>query len=216
MHDDEKPIADIISPTGGVYTTSLPFQLVFTDNKNLFQYRLAISYTGIYDSNDSSVVSPFNYYWVDNITNSEFNKTLNVTIPDSVIPGQYRAVLTCVDESGLESKPDTAIFYIKNLQDSIGPTININSPISGSNYTDSLNILANIFDNTKVIYYHIELKDELGTLKKQVIKYINTDSYPLDEIVTVSDITPGNYSLILTVRDAYYNTNSTTIPIIIN
>lgn len=216
LHDDEKPVAEIINPTGGTYTTTIPFQLSFTDNKNLAQYRLALTYTGTYDSNDSAVVHPFNLVWVDAISNSVDSKLLNITIPDTALSGPYRAILTCVDETGLESARDTALFTIKNTIDTISPGVTVTSPLSGSSYTDSIYVSAAIFDPSKVVYYLIELKDNAGAIKSQLNKYINVDSYPIDEVIYTTGLSAGNYTLFITVRDAYYNTHTESIPIILN
>ncbi len=216
LNDDDKPMAEIVSPTGGTFTDTIPFQLNFTDNKNLFQYRLEISFTGAYDSNDSAVVKPFTLIWVDNISTSADSKLLKIPVGDSIISGSYRAVLSCVDEAGLESIRDTVLFAIQNNGESTLPAINVTAPLLNTTYSDSLNVSAVITDASKVVYYVVELKDSTTATKGQKSKYLNDVSYPVDEVFYTNTLPAGNYTILVTVRDAYYNVATTSIPIILN
>ena len=216
LQDDDKPVAEIISPTGGTFTDTIPFELNFSDNKNLFQYRLEVSYTGIYDSNDSAVVTPFNYVWVDNLSNSNDSKQLKIAVRDSIVPGSYRAVLACVDEAGLESIRDTVLFTLQNNADAVIPTINVITPLPNAAFSDSLIVSAVITDASKVVYYLVELKDSTTATKGQKSKYLNDVSYPVDEVFYTNTLPAGNYTIQITVRDAFYNVATTSIPIILN
>lgn len=216
LNDDDKPVAEIISPTGGSYTDSIGFQLNFNDNKNLFQYRLAISFAGTYDTNDSAIAKPFNYVWVGQLNGSSVSETQTILISDSAATGPYRAILTCVDEAGLESQADTVLFTIQNKIDNELPAIAITSPTSGADYVDSLYVLALLTDESNIIYYAAELIDSTNSSKKQLINYINSSGFAVDTVMYFQDLPAGHYTFKLTARDTYYNINTSSTQVILH
>lgn len=216
LHDDNKPVAEIVSPVGGTYSDTLSFQLNFNDNKNLFQYRLAISFAGTYDTNDSAIAKPFNYVWIEKLDGSAVTENLSIFISDSAATGPYRAVLTCVDEAGLESPADTILFTILNKVDNGLPDIAISSPTNGGDYTDSLYVLALLTDQSNIVYYAAELIDSTNSSKKQLFNYFNTSGFAVDTMMYFQDLPAGHYTFKLTARDTYYNINTSSTPVILH
>jgi hypothetical protein len=219
LNDTEIPVAQFVFPAEDnlTFTDSLRFTTFFTDNENLIQYRLNISYRGTNFDSTGAKVSPYKLTWLGNINGTEFIQPLTFLLPDTALSGNYLAVLNCVDESGKQSATDTVIFNIINTADTVKPFVIVQSPAEGQIVsTDSLNVLAAIGDANNVIYYSVTLTDSIGTQRAQAASNINENSFPIDVMFGVAALPAGNYTVTITTRDAYYNFTLITIPIVIN
>lgn len=191
LNDTEKPVAQFLFPVedNPTFTDSLNFTTLFTDNENLLQYRLNISYRGTNFDSTGAKVSPYKLTWQGNISGTEFTQPLSFLLPDTALSGSYLAVLNCVDESGKQSATDSVIFNIINTADTVKPFVILQSPTDGQIITtDSLNVLAAIGDANNVIYYNVTLTDSLGAQKAQAGSNINENSFPIDVMFGVATL----------------------------
>lgn len=224
LHDDDRPLATIVSPQGGAFSNAapIPFNLQFTDNKNLLQYKLAFKYVGAtYDTGDTlTVVYPFNYTWIEDIDGASINKMLDVVMHDSILPGEYQVSLTCVDEAGLESLANTTTITLKNKFDSIPPAFGLFNIGADSIFatTDSVVVSGSVSDADTLthISYNIITDTPIQVIKATAQDYIKTSNYGIEKVLKWINFEAGNYLLVITVRDRHYNISQAIIPITIN
>jgi hypothetical protein len=221
LNDEEKPVAEFLQPDTNnlTFSDTIPLTVHFTDNKGLLAYRVAINYasTGTIDTTNAKVF-PMSLTWIGDVEGEEFTKEFTFFVTDSTLSGPYRAVVTCVDEAGKQSAPDTVLFNLRNLTDTIPPEITLALPANNQQYstTDSLNVLASVYDANNVIYYAVSITDTAGVVKTQTSDNVDADAYTVDKMVGLAGLSPGAYYVTLYIRDAYFNNSAITVQIQIN
>jgi len=165
--DLERPTAELISPTNGMtVTTGQGLQLVakFTDNGNLLQYKIRLE--GIDSLNRVAKDTTLRLVFIEGISGSEFLLNQNISLPDSTFGGFYRIILTCIDDDGNESYPDTASVRIVNSLDSVPPVFLIEG-IPGP--TDTLRVGmgfvlgGNVIDETSLNLVYVKIGNVNGS-----------------------------------------------------
>ncbi len=221
LNDEEKPVAEFLQPNTNnlTFSDTIPLTVYFTDDKGLLAYRVVLNYasTGAIDTTNAKVF-PLSLIWIGDAEGEEFTKDFTFFVTDSTLSGPYRAVVTCVDEAGKQSEPDTVLFNLRNLTDTVLPEITLTLPANNQQYasTDSLNVLASVYDANNVIYYAVSITDTAGVVKSQTSGNIDADAYTVDKMIGLAGLSPGAYYVTLYIRDAYFNNSAITVQIQIN
>jgi hypothetical protein len=221
LNDEEKPVAEFLQPNTNnlTFSDTIPLTVYFTDDIGLLAYRVVLNYasTGAIDTTNAKVF-PLSLIWIGDIEGEEFTKDFTFFVTDSTLSGPYRAVVTCVDEAGKQSAPDTVLFNLRNLTDTVSPEITLTLPANNQQYavTDSLNVLASVYDANNVIYYAVSITDTAGVVKSQTSGNIDADAYTVDKMIGLGGLSPGAYYVTLYIRDAYFNNSAITVQIQIN
>lgn len=124
--DTERPFATIVSPVAWqTFSTAdgIPMRGLLTDNGNLIQYRVLIE--GIDSLNGIAKDTMLRRVIINGISGSVFDIDIKIPLPDSTFNGFYRFVLSCIDDDGNESFPDTVPVRMVNVLDSIPPRFQI-------------------------------------------------------------------------------------------
>lgn len=108
--DEEAPEIEVKEPAQeSVYKQGDSFRLhvVFTDNKELKQYKIDIHHGAGHDhgsNKKTAVTAEWEYEDIDNLEGEQggFDKTLS--IPSDAETGEYDIIIQCTDASGLEAE----------------------------------------------------------------------------------------------------------------
>jgi len=124
--DTERPVATISSPVAWQTVNTadgIPMRGLLTDNGNLLQYKVRIE--GIDSLNGIARDTMLRRVIIQGISGSVFDLDENIPLPDSTFNGYYRIILSCIDDDGNESYPDSVPVRVVNVRDSIPPTFQI-------------------------------------------------------------------------------------------
>jgi len=217
--DMERPTTELISPASGqTVNTGQGIQLLvkFTDNGNLLQYKMRLE--GIDSLNGIARVKTYRLVFIEGISGSEFLLEQNIPLPNSTFNGYYRIILSCIDDDGNESYPDTAVVRIVNILDSVPPVFEIEG-IPGPHDTLKIGmgiaLGGRISDETSLDSASVKIANTNGSFKLHYFNFLSiTDNavdltgigwwFPVD-----STWTPGTYSAYFTAWDNYSGVDTT-------
>lgn len=211
--DKERPVFTVNSPADStIFETgqTIAFSANFIDNEDLSQYKIDIHDNFDGHGHDKNLATIWNQILIQNIAGSNFTENRNITVPDSAAAGWYHFLVTCVDVAGNQSQVEFRNIYIRNISDTVAPTVNLTTPVENASYTlgNNLSVDANITDNERVYIVNTRIRrpnssnniffkaDTFGTNAVNFNKIIPT---------TGSTWTTGAYELRFTVFDNYYN-----------
>jgi flagellar hook assembly protein FlgD len=153
--------------------------------------------------------SDVNWTLIKDCTEPPYVGTLDTT---TLSDGQILLRSVGTDKSGLtEPFPGTSVFIIDNTP----PTISIVSPAASGTIGGNFEITGVVFDEN-LLSYRVEYSPAGAgewTVENQVIDASNvngTISY-----INTATIVGGNYDLRVTATDKAYNTNSSTVPVLV-
>jgi len=217
--DLERPTTELISPVNGqTVNTGQGIQLLvkFTDNGNLLQYKMRLE--GIDSLNRITKDTTYRLVFIEGISGSEYMLEHNITLPYSTFNGYYRIIVSCIDDDGNESYPDTASVRIVNVLDSIPPVFDIQG-IPGPGDTLKLGmgiaLSGRISDETSLNLVTVKIANTNGSFTRHDFKFPSiTDNnvdltgigwwFPVD-----TNWTPGTYSAYFTAWDNYSGVDTT-------
>lgn len=125
--DTERPTVTIQSPVAWQTVNTvegIPLRARFTDNRNLLQYRMVLE--GIDSLNGIARDTMLRRAVINGISGSSFDLDESILLPDSIFNGYYRIILSCIDDDGNESYPDSVPVRVVNVLDSVPPAFSIN------------------------------------------------------------------------------------------
>lgn len=217
--DMERPTAKLISPANGQTVSTahgIQLSVLFTDNGNLLQYKMRLE--GIDSLNRITKDTTYSLVFIEGISGSEFNLSQTIPLPNSTFNGFYRIIVSCIDDDGNESLPDTSSVRIVNSLDSIPPVFGIEGIPSPS---DTLKIgmgfvLGGIIsDETSLNLVTVKIANTNGSFTRHEFQFPsiidnNVDLtgigwwFPVD-----SNWTAGTYSAYFTAWDNFSGVDTT-------
>lgn len=213
-NDKVKPTLTVSSPADNfVVESGSAFDLILQayDNKDLSQFKIEIhnDYNG---HSHKSTYTPFSKTIIENITGTEIQKTINIAIPDTAGAGPYHMTIQAVDMMGNLSELVVRSFKIKNLNDTIQPTLNVTAPLAGTSFAKgaSIQLTGTINDNLelqKLDYYIVKEGSDNKLFEASEIFTGTAQSFNLSIPLTASTFASGEYELIIVVYDKVYNSN---------
>jgi len=124
--DMQRPTVAIQSPVAWQTVNTadgIPLKALFTDNGNLLQYRMVLE--GIDSLNGIARDTTLRRVIINGISGSVFELDERILLPDSIFNGYYRIILSCIDDDGNESYPDSVPVRVVNVLDSVPPAFSI-------------------------------------------------------------------------------------------
>lgn len=217
--DVERPTAELISPANGMtVTTGEGLQLVarFTDNGNLLQYKIRLE--GIDSLNRITKDTTLRLVFIEGVSGSDFLLNQNISLPDSTFGGFYRIILTCIDDDGNESYPDTASVRIVNSLDSIPPLFvieGIPGPSDTLRVGMGIALGGSISDETSLNFASVKIANTNGSFTRHSFEFpsVTDNNVDLTEIGWWFPVdttwTPGTYSAYFTAWDNHNGVDTT-------
>lgn len=222
--DKSKPILEVFTPADNdiiVAGTTAKVKFHASDNNELSQVYLNIhdSFNG--HGHTKSTITPFKITIIENLVGAEVDKEIEVFIPDTAAAGPYHLEMSVVDAKANLSSTVYRSFYIKNLLDTVAPTLNITNPIEGASFSSGaqLNLKGDGSDDQVLLKLEYTIT-RVGSDNKLVNASIpfNTSSEVFDEniVLNSTQFVSGNYELLCVLYDKTYNTSFKKITFKIN
>ncbi|MCF8257839.1 MAG: DUF4625 domain-containing protein [Flavobacteriales bacterium] len=215
--DLERPVTELLSPVNGQNVTTaegIPLNVRFTDNGNLLQYKIRVE--GIDSLNSIAKDTTLRLVFIEGITGSEFLLNQIIPLPDSTFNGHYRVILTCIDDDGNESYPDTASIRITNSLDSIPPVFDVGGlPADTLRLGQGFTLAGSVTDETSLNYVTIRIGNVNGSFVKLNFQFPNIIDNTVDlngfggYLMVDSTWTNGTYSMHINAWDDYSGVSST-------
>lgn len=222
--DKTKPTVTFHSPAdSSVYIagTDLPFAADFFDDENLAQYKIDIHDNFDGHKHDKFLATIWNRIIIENINGTQTPISRNISIPDSTAAGWYHFQLSAVDESGNQTEVIYRNIFIKNPGDTIIPVVNFVSPTNGYSLPkgNPLSVNADVSDNERVYIVTTRIR-KLNSTSNVFLKSdtfgTNMVTYNKEIPTNTSVWTTGEYDLLFTVYDNYFNRYEKHITFFIN
>lgn len=213
--DKSKPELDLLSPADNdvvIAGTVAKVKFHASDNNELSQV-----YINIHDSfnghgHTKSTITPFKITVVENLVGTEVDKEIDILIPDTAAAGPYHLEISVVDAKANLSKTIYRNFFIKNLIDTISPTLTLINPIEGASFNagSQINLKGDASDDQTLLKLEYTIT-RVGSDNKLVSASIpfSTSSEVFDENITLNttQFVSGNYEMICVLYDKTYNTS---------
>lgn len=212
--DKTKPYLEVFSPSeNDVLVAGQSYKVKFyaSDDNALSQV-----YINIHDSfnghgHAKSTITPFKIIKVENLEGLEVTKEIEFFIPDTAAAGPYHIEMSVVDAKANLSETVFINFFIKNLIDTVSPSLNVVNPIEGAAFNSgaSINLKGDANDDQTLfkLEYTITRAGSDNKLVNAQIDFSTSSeifdiSIPLNSALFVS----GNYELTAVLYDKTYNT----------
>lgn len=215
--DTERPLAVIQSPVSGQTVNTaegIPLQVLFTDNGNLLQYKMRLE--GIDSLNGIAKDTMLRMVYIGGLSGSSLLFDEHIPLPDSTFNGHYRIIVTCIDDDGNESYPDTASVRIANVLDSIPPVIILGGlPEDTLRFGQGFTLSGIVSDETSLNRFTFRMANTDGSFTRfeHQATAFGDNSQVLDGFggwfQVDSAWTEGTYSVYITAWDSYSGVSHT-------
>lgn len=207
--------------------TDSTIYILFSDSTALSQYKLSVMTAPgsikIDTSRTGIAWQEWTYLFIGETDVPQLDTSFTISPPLFVQPGKYRLIAAALNHAFLEAS-DTIWVFLKNLTDTVKPTINLTSPTPNSAFANSDTIqifgimedLASDLSPAGVYHVNVSLKNIAGGSPVSLYNASRVKNDTLRVNYTVSSgLTDGNYYLVVVMTDGYNNVDSLLVPVII-
>lgn len=214
--DTTKPVITLTTPKSGdvfVSGEKINVSVMFTDNKELSQYKIEIHDDFDGHSHLKTGSPAFSYSKIVALSGNGSHH-FAIDIPADVAAGPYHFIVNALDKAGNEADFAEAEFNIKSSLDSIAPTLNITpspSPSGGVIHlhgaTNTITLAGTAGDNESVKNYEVKLIHKATKVNYADIDgNISGTTASINETITFNNAWPdGDYLLVIEVFDLKNN-----------
>lgn len=178
-----------------------------TDDTELSQFKIDIH--GASDGHSHGKLSSASFFEVIRIIDLAGKvQAINehIMIPQEAAAGRYHVIMTAVDASGNQSDFVERDIFIRNSGDLIAPTITLNSPAQGGNYSLALPLTISALMSDNAALGDVEVKIYKGaTVVYDYDVELAESTFSLNLVVPTTGWTAGDYTLEIIARDQVNN-----------
>ncbi|BDS10411.1 DUF4625 domain-containing protein [Aureispira anguillae] len=141
-------------------TNSVVFDLVFSDDQALSQYKIDIHNNFDCHGHRGPSTTDWNLQKIEMLDGVQQSIQEVLMVPDDVTAGAYHCSVQVLDESGNQTPTTIYTLLIQNSSDTILPTLNLTQPSTTSttlNRGSVLTVQGNLMDNRNLEHGRIEL-----------------------------------------------------------
>ncbi|EAY16092.1 hypothetical protein TVAG_278580 [Trichomonas vaginalis G3] len=219
LSNDENPMNNSIGafPSNyGNHTIRVTFQPgidIHFPSKTIYQNNEKIHLVGT-ASADSDLT--FTYYVDDipqegnkvvKITKQEQELSESFTIPNDLMYGWHKLIVSSVDNNGLTSGSDSFAFYVTNVPKINKFTLSTNRIVEKTNLSATVDFFDHDF--LKEVMFYIQFNEEKPILIKTIESKGEDDS--LNFSFNISDLAIGNHSITIYIKDSENHTSYTSM-----
>lgn len=215
--DLERPVCELLSPLNGQTVTTadgIPLTVRFTDNGNLLQYKIRIE--GIDSLNGIAKDTVLRLIIIKGLSGGEVLLDEMFPLPASTFNGHYRLIVSCIDDDGNESYPDTASIRVTNSLDSIAPLFVVGGlPTDTLRLGQGFTLAGSVTDETSLNYVTIRIANVTGSYTVLSFQFPNIIDNTVDlngfggYLMVDSTWTDGRYSVHIEAWDNYHGVSNT-------
>lgn len=220
--DTEEPEVFINEPTAGTVVNTggnLHIDVTLSDNEGLAQYRIKVvkNFSGPYAKTDT--IEAWNHIEVGDASGTDQTISKDIEISSDAAAGNYYLLLSCVDVNNWESEVDTVEFSVVNTQDTVAPTILLNSPavMQEFNIGDTILLYVLVSDDLKVLDVNAIVQADSDSSKVfETTTSINASNGNMYTTTPTNTWSAGSYTIYYTAYDSVNNQAEEVVPIILN